>query len=442
MSLFDEDSEPVTPAPAPAPIQTVSPQNSGTTVDSRFESAGSLLTHVEGMRWTVNYYSQVLGLDTPLSGLQLNLSPREQQYTLVKQLVIRVTTDLKPTQDAESGEWVSTGAANVFGGLKPNVGDMFLADVSDGREGLFKVTVSDKRSMLKEAIYAIEYQLVSYAEPVYLENLAAKTVRTVVFESDYINYGQSPFLEEEHYNDIRTLRGLYDSIMRLYFRSFLSNEYSALLLPGQELSIYDHFLTNAIQSVFSTFDTPEVRRIRRLNVDDDETMRGIQIWTVLINRDRNMMKECMKRMGGVYASRFTYEPMLEGFRWSGVRATVYPIEPVLSFDYQRTDKQKLVDEDIVLKPTMTSPDPEPTGIPLIKPVTVDDYYVFSQAFYDQAETGQSQLELEVNKFLDGKAMDQRVLIKLAETYTGWGGLERFYYGAMLLILISVALRGQ
>ena len=181
--------------------------------------------------------------------------------------------------------------------------------------------------------------------------------------------------------------------------------------------------------------------IRRLNVDDDTTVaKGTTIWDVIVQRDNFLMKECMQRMGGVYAARFTYEPMLEGIRYSGVKAVVYPINPVVSFDYQRTEKQKLVNEEIVLKPTMVFELPTDGKPPLIKTVTVDDYYVLSKAFYDKDEENLSQLEIQVLNYLNNQAMDNRVLIALAQNYTGWGGLERFYYGALLLILLKATIR--
>lgn len=444
MSLFDEDTPPVIPEADPIQIQEVSPSMNIESIDTRYQPAASLMTHVEGMSWTLDaYYSQVLNTDTPLKGQQLNLSPRLQQYTLIKNLEIKVTQDLKPVPDTSTNEMVNTGNANIFGGLKPNVGDMFIAQNTDGRQCVFKITQSDKKSMLKNAVYTVEYQMVYFAEQVYLDDFIAKTVRTVVFISDYINYGENPFLQEEAFDILRTLSDLNNSVMYLYFRSFLSTEYSTMILPGQEISIYDHFLTKAIQSVFSTWDAPEVRGIRRMNVDDDTTIaQGTSIWDVVIQKDRFILKECIKRVGGVYARRFTNQPMLEGFRYSGIKAAVYPIDPVTSFDYQRSDTQKLIDEDIVLKPTMVIP-PPPEGAttpPLIKTVTVDNYYVLSQAFYDKTETGQSQLEIQVNAYLEGKALDNRVLVQLAEQYTGWGGLERFYYGALLMILIKATIR--
>ncbi len=441
MSLFEEDSPKPVPEPDPIVIKPLPDGYNSEVIDTRTVPAATLLTHVEGSSWVVKeWYSQIKGGDNPLLGQQLNLPPHLQQYTKIKKLELKVTQDLRPSQDPSNNEQVMVGNANVFGGLIPNKGDMFVATNADGRLCVFKCTQSEKKSMLREAVYAVEYQMVYFAEKVYQDDFAAKTVRTLVFVSDYINFGQNPFLQEEAFDTMRSLTEYYNSIMRMWFRSFLSVEYNTLILPGQTLTIYDHFLTGAIQSVFNTWDAPEVRRVRRLNCDDDTNMKLSTLWDVIIQNDRFLMNEAIKRVGGLYTSRFTFAPSLDGIRYSGVRATVYPIDPVRSFDYQRTYKEQLVDEDIVLSKTMDWVPPTDGKPSLIKPVTIDDYYVLSKAFYDKVEGEQSLLEIQVNNWIEGETIDQRVLVALAESYNSWGGLERLYYGALLLILIKATIR--
>ena len=55
------------------------------------------------------------------------------------------------------------GTADVYPFIIPNVGDMFAADVGDGKEGVFTITSTEKKSLLKEAVYTIEYTLLYYS---------------------------------------------------------------------------------------------------------------------------------------------------------------------------------------------------------------------------------------------------------------------------------------
>jgi len=143
--------------------------------------------------------------------------------------------------------------------------------------------------------------------------------------------------------------------------------------------------------------------------------------------------------------------MLEGIYYSGINYVVYPKDPELTVDYQIHHIQKILAEqklqdapsqirrlgDLIADNEfqgLTLP-----GTPAIKKVLVDDYYVLSQAFYDNSQTGKSLLELCVDDYLHHKAPNIKALITLCNTYHAWGALERFYYGIVLLIMVKSAI---
>lgn len=79
--------------------------------------------------------------------------------------------------------------------------------------------------------------------------------------------------------------------------------------------------------------------------------------------------------------------------------------------------------------------------PLTFPVLVDDYYVFSEAFYTNDTPNQSWLEHMVTQMLNRQAVPAEVLMAVCDKAYGWGTLERFYYTPVLLILIDYTVRG-
>ena len=78
-------------------------------------------------------------------------------------------------------------------------------------------------------------------------------------------------------------------------------------------------------------------------------------------------------------------------------------------------------------------------MPLIKNVLVDGFYVLSQNFYEDT-AGQSVLEFLTRNYMNNKAIDPKVLLAVAKSYTNWGGLERFYYLPIILVLIKACAR--
>jgi len=449
--IIGEDNKLITEAvKVVAPVIT-EPEYRGVSVDTRTVPTLGLTTHVEGSSWTVEYYSQVLDKDSALAGQNVTKNAIYQQYRLIRKMELKVTAPLATNQDTQGGSMVLVGTANVYPFVIPNEGDMFLADIGDGREGIFRITHVDRKSIFKETIHVIEYQLINYSTDELRGDLNMKTIQTLIFVRDFLQYGQNPLLQEEEYLLLDRLQHEYFGILNKYFKSFVSNEYKTLLIPGQSKPVYDHFLTTIVFSFFNLADSPEIRTIRKLNCDGDDVMKVTTIWDALKCRDHKMLKYCIREVGLVSNRTFDKNPMLEGIYYSGINYVVYPKDPELTVDYQIHHIQKILAEqklqdapsqirrlgDLIADNEfqgLTLP-----GTPAIKKVLVDDYYVLSQAFYDNSQTGKSLLELCVDDYLHHKAPNIKALITLCNTYHAWGALERFYYGIVLLIMVKSAI---
>lgn len=442
------------PLEKPNTVRISTPAFKGITVDNRYTPAADLLIYVEGSPWVVNYYSQVLDADTPPMGQNLTLDPVYQQYKLIKGMEIRVTSPLSQSQNTEGGSMVVTGGAVFYPGLIPNVGDMFVADIGAGREGIFRVTTSSRKTIFKDSCYEVEYQLVDYTTPERLGDLSAKTVQTLQFIKDFLTYGQNPLVVEEVFAQGQQLVELYARLLNRYLRQFVSNEYMTLILPQQTYRVYDHFLTKAFRSCFSALEYPLIRKIRALNCDEDDPLiTGSSLWDAILTRDPDILKYCFKQVGLTGVRNFTRDPMLEGVYHSGMEYVVYPKDDVSGVNYSVDFLRK------VLSPVQL--DPTPAGVtdlaallgqagqlpeqldstPIINQVLADDYYVLSQAFYEGATTGQSLLELCVWRYLKNEAQNMGTLKALATSSIAWGALEQFYYVPVLLMLIRSCIRG-
>jgi hypothetical protein len=259
---------------------------------------------------------------------------------------------------------------------------------------------------------------------------------------------------EEDYKNAQKIAEHYRELCGVYFRSFTSDEYRTLLLPAQVGPTYDHFLTKAVKSHFSTWDAPELRSLRTLNADGDNAMLSLTLWEVLSQKKPRLLKAAARKMGLVYARAFASpaDPMMEGIYWSGLSYVVYPTDPTLNVNLEEVVVKKDVLSDVITdSPSritllsdlvgQTELDGLPyDGAPLIHPVLIDDHYVFSKAFYEKAATGQSKLELAVHDYLEGRAVSHKLLLALCDTYHAWGGLERFYYMPVVLLLLKASIR--
>jgi hypothetical protein len=80
-----------------------------------------------------------------------------------------------------------------------------------------------------------------------------------------------------------------------------------------------------------------------------------------------------------------------------------------------------------------------TTKPDIYSVTLDDHYVFTQAFYENDRLAQSKLEYFVSLYLDRAHLSVTRLLEVIRRSYEWGTLERFYYQPILWCLIDYTL---
>jgi hypothetical protein len=450
-------STPTTPPiEAETPVQIAAPEFRGVTVDTVYEPADNLLTNVEGALWVVNYYSQVLGKDNALSGQSLDRDATVQQYWLIQDLELRTTTPLTMSQNTTTKAFTNNGTSNVFPcGLIPNEGDMFIASLADGTEGLFEVTNSDKRSMFKDAVYVIDYTQVAFSEQDgRINDLNTKVVKNTYFERDFLIHGQKAIITYDERQLLQALRGIHEELVEYYFDKFFSKEFATLLLPGQKFAIYDPLLTKHVLKLFRGEKHKNLKYIREFNMGGDTNFEVGNVWEAFLNKRRNIMRGGLKEVGLTSRVTFTRDPMMDSVRYSGVDYIVYPKNIIKSEDYQRDrgyDNTKPISDavfieyppsdlvsllDIITVPEMYGlPNNE---APAVNPVS--DLYIFSQSFYDNTRPGQSAIELAINDYFDNQALNLTMLMNTARTYPAWGKLTQFYQLPFLMALIQIAIR--
>jgi hypothetical protein len=443
-------------ADTPSPIMTVlatSPSYNSTFVDLKWTSKTNLLTHIEGSSWIVDYYSQVIDTSNNLSGQQYTKNPVYQSYTLIKDMEMKVTSPLSTSQDPDTKGMTVTGTALLYSFIIPNEGDMFVADIGEGKLAVFRITDSIKKSIFKEACYEISYGLQDDNNKGSIDNLNLKVVKTLYYHKDFLTNGQNPLLVSNDNDVYLKLNKAYSLMAEQYFKKFFSNEFKTIMVPGQEFSTYDHFLVDYLLSEFSTADSNEIKYIRRLNLDDDDCMKSDSLWKALKFRDISFMNTVFKQAGLTSSRYFIKDPVLNGIRYTGIDRVVYPLDPVLSVDYLQVNRSKDLLPDI-LTPSVLSSGINNSMVRAINLrgttqktlesiylVTKDDYYVLSKDFYDKT-VQQSVLENITWGYLSGEAIDATQLLDTAKTYFTWGILEQFYYIPIILTLIRSTIRGM
>ena len=421
-------------------------QNKSVIIDTRYTPRSSLLKYVEGAPWTVNYYSQYHDRDNAMYAQDPGQQPLYQQYRKIEKIELRVDSPLTSQQDQESKGFTVKGSAILPLSVIPNEGDMFVADVGDGREGVFQVDNSEKRSIYKESVYFIEYTLLYFSdnEPKRRADLEDKVLDNYHYIKEFAQYGQDALVTTNEFNAIKEIEIAYNRLKTYYFDWFFSKEFSTLLIPFQPLPIYDSYVVKAIKSIYLTNDVYEYKWMRALNIEDDNYLKRPTVWDALLQRDIHILNTCEKRMGVTGTNGFSRDPMMESIYYSGIERIVYPkiTNHVMDHTYNNLNKAPALDgliemstlagnTTVLLKDNIV--EHLNKQMTIAHPIIKDDYYVFSDNFYNN-KTDKSLIEVLTENYLQREANKPELILKLLNNVWKWGALERYYYTPVLLIL--------
>lgn len=468
--LFTEIDDDVPPpgTPLPSPIKVkIEPDNySGITIDTEYVPSSAILVWGDGATWNVDYYSQVLGRSVEPKPLDLHLSPVEQQYRLLRKVPLKVTDPLTwQVQDPQSNVMVGTGGGYTYPFLTANVGDMFVANIGDGRVGLFTITSSTPATVLKDSVYKVEWIMVGVATPDKMENLAAKIIQTLYFSMQSLQSGCGPFVTSSVQAKVESYEVILRELIRRYFTDFLSLEHSCLLVPDQPRKTYDHFITGMITMMISPEEDARVRKVRQQNVMGNPVMAQPTVLDSILRGDPVLLYGATQHAHIVSTGYFRGSPAMQAIGFTGIPWIVYPIEAPTDVDSQYDGEDANLPSGGIYsegRPRRPLPGPFrtqleralpffqviPSDVPdipawkrpaTIHPVVKDSYYILSEAFYTETP-GQSKLEMLVRQFLNRESLHAEQLDAVLASVYDWDNLERYYYHPIVIALLKTMLR--
>lgn len=415
-------------------------------VDSRYQSLAGLITYIEGTPWVVQWYSGVVGSGDELTPLQPNQAPVYNQYIQVSELEIRVQDALSQSTDTTTNEISIVGTAACYPHFIPNYGDMFLADIGDGREAMFMVSAPpERKSLFSDSAYSIAYTLVDVGEGVAARrsNLDSKVVGKRVFRKNLLQDGKNPVLIESDSLNYDRLEQRYHTLLRNYIAEFYNQNARTVLIPHPTDIVYDHYLVKFILDTIDSSANASVKYIRTMNVGGADSLDVFTLWRMLLDSDLTMVPMLQQRMWLADTGLFTMQPSFASIRYSNISKIIYPYNRMPGSVLEATGGADPYDLSTTVYAALDNFDSALTignitiaQPPMIHPVNRDTGYVFSNEFYTNAVPGQSALELIVRRALNNETIDARWILQLCDSVQTWTPLDRIYYIPILLVLIK------
>lgn len=441
--------------PPPAAVKNPEVQKQpyvGVAVDSKYEPRKMLITHVEGSKWVVNYFQQFLGRDDEKAAQQINRPEVYQQYQNIIDMELRVTSPLSATQDTGNKEFTYIGAATMYIGIKPNEGDMFIADVGDGRSGLFVVTLVEQKSILRDSTYAIEYEMKDFLTPDLHNDLLAKVSKTVHFVRDFIAMGKNPLLVSSELETYRLLTQWLDECPITYYGDFFSDQYSTFLVPDQDELVYDPMIVEFVKRIVDIDKHPRYTHVKALNCDTNDKRSLTTVLDAIYEMRDSILDTASLESEMILARTVNQLPRFSGIRYSGISYLYFPkgsggqlgvvadrlllASKPRQFNRPYTIEAALVYEQL---PANIRDGVEYWPVPYYD-VHHDSGYIFSHHFYGRRVGEMSLLEIMVRNLLTKKPNNVSLVYELCKSSIQWGQVERFYFLPILMVIVANCIR--
>lgn len=411
-------------------------------VDSDKVPIDSLLTHIEGMSWTVDYYSQILGADDEVNDYNPSELGPYQQYQKIVKYEVKLQGDLSSSFDSAQNRANVTGTAITYPKLKPNKGDVLVGDIGDGRAGRFTVTNVTQKSIFNNSVYEIDFELASILTRNETEILDSHVVKTVYFDRDFLLFGQNPLLVSEEYQLKTRLDKTISEVLSSWLSEFYSYEIQSIQVPQINKIVFDPFLTLAMVRVFGTRDHPVFAKLSMYNCDEQTFSNYTDIWSAFISGEEYILKMAFSKYQLVHVKQFSNNIHLRGIRFSNIDYVVMPAisGPSLSdpLDVLGFDSGVSLD---VSGADVPDEDKEPVVDGLGAPSMIDtNQYVVSKDCYELEDKQETDIEQQICNYFQGEKLNPSKIFRYTDERDKLDPLERFYLMPACLFMMMVLLR--
>lgn len=414
-------------------------------VDTRVTNYNTLSTFAEGSKWACDFYLLITSRDTAPQSYTKDQLAIYGQLRLIRGFELLVTSTINPQQEGNNRGFTVTGSANVYSTITPNEGSLFVAGLGDGRNGLFTVTNVVRNSVYLESMSTIDFKQLQVLDSTTLSALNSNVVETVYFDRELMRSGINPLIKQKDVNVNQRLNKAYRRLTNLYVHEFFSSRYKTLLVPRQLEDTYDPQLVKFALRVLDKTICKDLGDVLELSANQQPLSRQKTLLDAIEAVDEDLLYSVADKACIADMKSYKIHPYYMSISTSGIRSVVAMYNGGYTLD---TDHSGLIEigdlldagvkkEDI--DRLIIKRDLQPDELPkvLIHPITKDQYYIFSKAFYKDT-AGQSELEDIVRLRLAHKPYDLTRLADIADQADKFNNLERFYYTPIILAMIKIA----
>ena len=396
-----------------------------------YQPETSLLSMVQGTPFVAEYYRQHGAIDEEPQPFDPDNAATYNSYMRIRKLIIKQEGDGSFNFNPTNGESSKVYTGWVTFDVAPIRGDVFIAEITDGRAGLFQLTQQPEiPEFTANKVYRITFECVGILQKYWADQLDIRVVQEMVYSRDSALSGGVGLITSEDFDLEGELFNWRTTIGNWIMRNFWWNpERTIAFNVSGDTNIrggyvYDQYLVNFLCAVIEPDMRtmyPTITQFSTQYGGRDFGMFGtINIWEVLLRGDFNLLSQCTPGATMIGVDRLVNSRLYGNLRSSKFTYFICtdPEEYKLYREYFNMD-----------------------GFPILRPSPESKIssYLFSDGFYTGAPTG--VFENLVWKILKEGLVPRKELLKYCkEEYFKLDKHHQLYYGAILILLIQVSRR--
>lgn len=397
--------EPIIPSlpPTPtAPIDTASVYSTLSNVDKVF-------TAIDGMPWSISpLYTQWMDRIDVVGNSDDIADPTLKQYTKINNYEIRVIDPLTPSTDTQLGTSTVSGRANMYPGVVPLLGDIFIGAIEDGSLGVFEITDVEKPTIFKGTACVITYQLKEYFTDTTLSYYDTFVVNELYFDVTRLDSGSNPLFTKSEYDRMDSVIDIIHDLILGYIEDYYSLVAETFLVPGTSYTgkVYDPFIVEFWNKYIHDGSLLHNRKPVEYTVSNGLHDRTFStVLDAIGEQNEKILTRCVPVMKNVATELFDAPMQRNSIRLAGINSVVY--------------LDLLTDNPVKVK-------------------TINNrYYIFGEAFYTKASLYQTPLEREIWLLIKRSAVNYADVLALYNNLSALSYEDKFYIIPMLIILFKV-----
>lgn len=366
-----------------------------------------IIPFLSGSKWEVVYYNQIRGMNDTTNTLDLNIPSTVQRYNRYDNFIIHTETTI--TQDNLDN---INGTGILSGHFVPALSDMFYAELTGGRRGLFTITDITTKSYQLNTVYNIDFKLFLFLEtsPLMEIDLNRKTLSRYKIKGS--NCIRQDVVQDNGIEDL-DLQYEYSNLLDYYLTEF-TNRKKMILSHNLSCCLpHDIFVTDFFFKVVDTVDSLKILKINRIDDTKIILKKPITIYDVILQNNYNLLRRAKRNIAYREINLKMNIPSLNRYSYLGLTHVSDIIEDCVGY----------VINDV------------PLGSVLNSVESVDLTYVVSNYFYDRTAL-LDPLESVLDLYIKNTTIGIKNIISILNDYPNWEKDKQYKMIPVVLLILK------